>query len=80
MIQMDSDQKLTFTNGMIPSCFSRVETSQIPIDKHFDDCFHCETEVYRLQTKTTGLNSHLQQKQTIYKSIRPLKTQVLLLK
>ena len=39
-IQMNSDQKLTFTNGMIPSSFDPIETSQIPINKHFDDCFH----------------------------------------
>ena len=67
MIQMDSDQKLTFTNGMIPSSFSRIETSQIPIDKHLDDCFHLRNgsvsftnENYGFKLTSTAETNYLQ--------------------
>ena len=66
-IQMNSDQKLIFTNGMIPSLFDRVETSQIPIDKHFDDCFHLKNgsvsftnNNYGIKLTSTAQTNYLQ--------------------
>lgn len=66
-IQMNSDQKLTFTNRMIPSSFDRLETSQISIDKHFDDCFHLRNgsvsftkENYGFKLTSTAETNYLQ--------------------
>lgn len=54
MIQMNSDQKLTFTNEMIPSAFDNVKTSQIPIDKHLDDCFHLRNGSVKFTNENYG--------------------------